>query len=98
MKALLPAVGLSMLAAVLFFSTAQAHDPYYDNYDPYIEAVPNPASYDPYYQLHVIHYQLYRRNYIIYPYYVRPVRVFVGSPVILSPSKNVKSAEPLKRR
>jgi hypothetical protein len=60
---------LSLLA--LHSTSAQAYDPYY-----YQPADQYPQKSDPYYELHQIHYQLYRQRYfpIYHPY--SPVQVF----------------------
>jgi hypothetical protein len=81
-KIFLSAIAIASLVAV-YSGAAQAYDPYYDAYDPY--AVP--VQYDPYYELHQIHYQLYLRPYAVYPYpffIPSPARVVVvGSPVVV---------------
>jgi len=49
---------------------AQTYNPYY--YDPYWDGAqyqPDPQEYDPYYKLHVFHYQLYLPQYYAYPGY-----------------------------
>jgi hypothetical protein len=78
-------LAIAMLSLVTVFSgTARAYDSYYyESYDPYAVEV---QPYDPYYELHQIHYQLYLRSYptVVYPYYVRPVRVFVGAPTFVT--------------
>ena len=80
---------LALLAASLLFihaKAAQAYDPY-----PYYAAgVPYPPpSYDPYYELHLIHYQLYRNPYYPYPYFASgPTQVFIiggWQPAAVSP-------------
>ena len=67
-------LALSLLPASR--SAVDAHDPY--SYDEF--AVEYPPPYDPYYELHVIHYQLYRPPYytVYYrPYVVKPVSVLI---------------------
>jgi hypothetical protein len=91
-------------------ASAQVYDLYYywdgtqyqqflpQQYDPsYYGDQQNPAYYDPYYQLHVLHYQLYLPQYGAYPVYGpccfggvvfpswRPARVRSLPPVIVSP-------------
>lgn len=57
-------------------TVVEAHDPYF-----YEEtAVEYPPAYDPYYELHVIHYQLYRPRY--YPVHYRPY-VVSPAPVVI---------------
>jgi hypothetical protein len=93
-------LAIAMLSLVTVFSgTARAYYPYYyESYDPYIVEV---QSYDPYYELHQIHYQLYLRSYptVVYPYYVRPVRVFVGAPVVVTTPalREVRGPQPARR-
>jgi hypothetical protein len=93
-------LAIAMLSLVTVFSgTARAYDAYYyDSYEPYIVEA---QSYDPYYELHQIHYQLYLRSYstVVYPYYVRPVRVFVGAPpVVIAPApREGRLIQPVRR-
>jgi hypothetical protein len=96
LKTLLTVVALSVLVAVLSGS-AQAHDPYYDPYDPYVADVP---SYDPYYRLHLIHYQLYPKSYptVVYPYYVRRAPVVVVTPPLVAVPAREFRTRPLKAR
>jgi hypothetical protein len=103
-KILLLAVALLALAAILS-GTAQAYDPYYDPnyYDPYNPnvGVDYAAPYDPYYELHLIHYQLYLRSYPYpYPYYVVPLPVFPvrTPPVVVAPSRTVRTVQPVRAR
>jgi hypothetical protein len=97
-KKFLLAIAMFGLVAV-FSGTARAYDAYYyDSYDPYaVEA----QSYDPYYELHLIHYQLYLRSYptVIYPYYyvVRPAPVFVGAPPVVVAPTSVRGPQPTRR-
>jgi hypothetical protein len=73
MKAIVMAVGLmSVLLLGNHEATAQMYQPYPYNaywdgvqYQPY----PYPQQYDPYYDLHVMHYQLYLQQYPGYPVY-----------------------------
>jgi hypothetical protein len=99
-KRVLLAVAVAGLLAV-FSGRAQASEPYY--YDPYTLEAPVPPApyYDPYYQLHVIHYQLYLRSYptVVYPYYVRRVPVVVAAPpVVVLPAGVLKAATPVRSR
>jgi len=99
-KRLLLSIAVAGLVTA-FSGTAQASDGYY--YDPYsIEApVPPALYYDPYYQLHLIHYQLYLRSYstVVYPYYVRRVPVVVvAPPVVPVPAGALKAANPARGR
>ncbi|HEY1266296.1 MAG TPA: hypothetical protein VGH16_03505 [Candidatus Binatia bacterium] len=85
MKKALLAIGTAALLFVLS-PAAHAQVPYY-GYDPYAAyAQPDyPQAYDPYYQLHVLHYQLYLQPYGYY--YYTPPPVFVpGAPVVVAPS------------
>jgi hypothetical protein len=97
-KLFLPIAILTVL--MIYSGTARAYDPYaYASYDAYPVEAP---SYDPYYELHQIHYQLYLRSYptVVYPYYViRPVPVFVGAPpVVVAPvSKSMRILQPVRR-
>ncbi len=98
MKKLLLAIATLSLVTV-FSGTARAYYPYYyESYAPYSVEV---QSYDPYYELHQIHYQLYLRSYptVVYPYYVRPVRVFVGAPVVVTTPapREVRGPQPARR-
>ena len=100
MKSLLSAIAGALLAGV-YSGAAQAHDPCYEANDPYYVA----ASYDPYFELHQIHYQLYLRPFGGYPYpfLVRsPARVVVvsqpivvGSPVVATPAR---ASLPVRKR
>jgi len=79
-------LALSFLA--LYSSAAQAHDLRYSFYGPHFQQL---QPYDPYYELHVIHYQLYRQQfYPHYPFY--PVQVFVirGHPKAFKPHERKK--------
>lgn len=104
MKILLLAVATLSLVAV-YTGTAPAYDPYsYDPYDPYNVSVQYVPPYDPYYELHQIHYQLYLRPYSLYPYpfpyYVpRPASVVViGAPVVGTPARGLRAAQPAARK
>ena len=70
------AVVLALSLLLVSQSAVGAHDPYtYDELG--VEYAP---AYDPYYELHMIHYQLYRpRYYPVYyrPYAVKPVPVII---------------------
>jgi hypothetical protein len=81
---------------------AQLYEPY--PYAPYGYAVPYqpypyPQLYDPYYDLHVMHYQLYLQPYAGYPYY-QPC-CFVGGvgpvwtpPVVVVPPLRIVGPRP----
>jgi hypothetical protein len=74
---------LTVSFLALHAGEAQAHDLRYDFYEPHLQY---PQPYDPYYELHLIHYQLYRQQF--YPRYpVYPVQVFVirGQPKQIRP-------------
>jgi hypothetical protein len=82
---------------------AQVYEPYpYVPYGYAYQPYPYPQYYDPYYDLHVLHYQLYLQQYG-YPYY----QPFVGvaplwtSPVIITRPRVVvprPGAVPFRRR
>jgi hypothetical protein len=91
MKALILAIGV-MGVIVLGHreATAQMYAPYpapyWDGaqYQPY----PYPQQYDPYYDLHVMHYQLYLQQYAGYPVYqsfYQPCCFVSGVPVWPAP-------------
>jgi hypothetical protein len=65
---LLGLLTLSVLA--IHVDVARAHHPYEEIY------VYDSLPYDPYYELHVIHYQLYRQPYHFY-YYGQPIQVLI---------------------
>ena len=73
------AVVLALSLLPVSRSAVEAHDPYgpYTYDEPGIEYAP---VYDPYYELHTIHYQLYRPRY--YPVYYRPY-VVGPAPVLI---------------
>ncbi len=81
MKTLL-LVLLTLSLVAVYAGTARAYDPYYYNpYDSYNVSVQYLPPYDPYYELHQIHYQLYLRPYYVpYSYPLNPVQVFVINP------------------
>jgi hypothetical protein len=92
MKAmLLLAIALIILVLGNQQATAQMYQPYpyvpYENgvqYQPY----PYPQQYDPYYDLHVMHYQLYLQQYPVYPVYpsfYQPCCFVAGVPVWSAP-------------
>jgi hypothetical protein len=67
---------------------AQMYGPY--TYGPYGDVIqyppyPYPQQYDPYYDLHVMHYQLYRQQYSGYPVY-QPCCYVAGIPVWSAPA------------
>ena len=93
-KTLLLVLVMVSLVAV-YAGTARAYDPYYYAYDSYNVSVQYVPPYDPYYELHQIHYQLYLRPYYRYPYpyYVlSPVQVFVigGQPKEIRPGQQAR--------
>ena len=106
MKTFLSAIAIASLVAV-DSSVAQAYDPYYyyEAYDPYAVSVQYAPPYDPYYELHQIHYQLYLRPYVVYPYpffVPSPARVVVvgpppvvGAPFVATP---VRAPQAARRR
>ena len=97
MKMLL--LALVMLSLVVVYAgTGRAYDPYYyDPYDSYNVSVQYLPPYDPYYELHQIHYQLYLR-----PYYPYSYRYYAVSPVpvvvIGGQTREVRSAQPARKR
>ena len=73
------AVVLALSLLLVSRSAVEAHDPYspYTYDEPGIEYAP---VYDPYYELHTIHYQLYRPRYyppVYVPYVVSPAQVVI---------------------
>jgi hypothetical protein len=69
---------------------AQVYAPYYyDPYAPYAYGAPygDASQYDPYYELHTMHYQLYLNPYGYYPYWNGPVIIAPPAPprVVLRP-------------
>jgi len=69
-KSLLPVTLLALLVLGARGLQAQAYGPYY--YDPYwgqIQYQQYLQQYDPYYELHVMHYQLYLPSHQPYPIY-----------------------------
>src|SRR4051812_36597635 len=77
---------LSVLPAQL--AAAQGYNPYY-SYSPYGYGTPygDPRDYDPYYDLHTEHYQLYLNPYGFYPYCCAPAIIapLTPPPVIINP-------------
>ena len=90
---LLVVVGLSLLGVLELRAQTYPYDYYWDGtqYQQY-----SPQEVDPYYQLHVMHYQLYRPQYRalpIYPPFYSPFYqpcCFVGNWVIRRPSVIVR--------
>ena len=73
--------GLFLLTARI--AGAQDYAPYYYYpYAPYAYGAPygDPSQYDPYYELHTMHYQLYLDPYGFYPYWSAPVIVTPPAP------------------
>jgi hypothetical protein len=95
MKAIILAIGLmSILTLGNHEAAAQMYDPYsygayWDGaqYQPYPQYQPNPypQQYDPYYDLHVIHYQLYLQQYPGYPVFYPTCCFVTGIPVLSAP-------------
>jgi hypothetical protein len=92
MKAIVMAVGLmSVLLLGNHEATAQMYQPY--PYNPYWDGVqyqsyPYPQQYDPYYDLHVMHYQLYLQQYPgypVYPSFYQPCCFIAGIPIQSTP-------------
>jgi hypothetical protein len=94
MKALILAIGvMSLIALGRHEAMAQIYAPY--PYAPYWDGVqyqqyPYPQQYDPYYDLHVMHYQLYLQQYPGYPIYqpqpfYQPCCFVAGIPVWTAP-------------
>ncbi|HWO41734.1 MAG TPA: hypothetical protein VNO43_08030 [Candidatus Eisenbacteria bacterium] len=79
-------LAVTLLVSLPFASPdAIAHDPSYQ--EPYWGSVPYqdyvPYPYDPYYELHLIHYQLYRPSHA-YPMY-RACCATIGVPILITP-------------
>jgi len=99
-KRILLAIGFTT-ALVILSAPARAQVPYgYDPYAAYVEVQPDyPQAYDPYYQLHVIHYQLYLQpyGYYYYPGYYAAPRVGVpGAPIVAAPGVVSRPMAPLR--
>jgi len=73
-------LALFLLAARI--AGAQDYAPYYYPYPPYGYGAPygDPSQYDPYYELHTMHYQLYLDPYGFYPYWSAPVIIAPPAP------------------
>jgi hypothetical protein len=88
---LLTLLAVSLL--LIYAKAAQAHDPYY-----YDLSVPyHPSPYDPYYELHQMHYQLYLKPYPPYYYQhypVSPVQLFI----IDRRPREIRVVHPVRRR
>jgi len=82
------------MAAFAGPAAAQAYDPY-DPYGTYAIDPQYAQSYDPYYELHQIHYQLYLRSYgyYPYPYYTAAPRFVVVAPPLFG---GPVAAQPLR--
>ena len=97
---LLVIAALGLMAALTGTAHAQAYGyPYgYDAYAPSDYY----AQYDPYYELHVLHYQLYLGNYgyyYSYPYVVAPAPVVVAPPLVAAPVRQpLRTAPTVVRR
>jgi hypothetical protein len=93
MKALLFSLALmGLLVLTSGKAGAQTYDPYvpYGSDVPYGSGVPYGAypysqQYDPYYDLHTMHYQLYLQQYPGYPYPVYQPCCLVVGPVLTPP-------------
>jgi hypothetical protein len=91
MKAMLLAIGLTILVLGNHQATAQMYQPYpYSPYENGVQYQPYsyPQQYDPYYDLHVMHYQLYLQQYPGYPLYqsfYQPCCFVSGVPVWPAP-------------
>ena len=96
MKKIVVTMAAVLLGMVLSGSAAaQAYDPYgYGAYapDPYAYA----QVYDPYYELHQIHYQLYLRPYGYYPYayFAAPAVPVVVAPPVAAPLRQALRVAP----
>lgn len=101
MKKLVFVMALISLIAAATAARAQVYDPYANPYG-YAPADAYPQVYDPYYQLHVIHYQLYLGgyNYYPYPYFVPVAPVVVAPPAVVAPLRQLFRATtvPVRRR
>jgi hypothetical protein len=82
---------LLVLPARLALGQGYVPDYYYD--PPYGTPYGDPRAYDPYYELHALHYQLYLNpyQYQSYPYYVAP-------PIIARPARPPIIVSPMPRR
>jgi hypothetical protein len=78
-----------------------AHPPY--GYGAPYQPYPYPQYYDPYYDLHVMHYQLYLQQYAGYPIY-QPCCFVAGgarvwsAPTITQPKGTAPRPRPFRRR
>ena len=92
MKALLLTIGLTIFMLGNQHATAQVYQPYpYGAYDNGLQnqSYPYPQQYDPYYDLHVMHYQLYLQQYPgypVYPSFYQPCCFLSGVPVWTAPA------------
>jgi hypothetical protein len=93
MKGLILAIGIiSFIVLGRHETMAQMYAPY--PYAPYWDGVqyqqyPYPQQYDPYYDLHVMHYQLYLQQYPGYPVYqpfYQPCCFITGVPIRPAPA------------
>lgn len=90
MKALILAIGIM---GVIVLGHREAMAQMYAPYTPYwdgvqYQAYPYPQRYDPYYDLHVMHYQLYLQQYPGYPVYqpfYQPCCFITGVPIWTAP-------------
>ena len=93
-------LGLFLLSARI--AGAQAYAPYY--YDPYAPCAygapyGDPSQYDPYYELHTMHYQLYLDPYGFYPYCSAPLVVAPPAPprvVVRPPARGNVPPRPVR--
>ncbi|HTM10676.1 MAG TPA: hypothetical protein VL754_19980 [Verrucomicrobiae bacterium] len=80
--------GLSLLSARI--ASAQGYIPDYFYYPPYAYETPygDPQAYDPYYELHTLHYQLYLPPYQYYSYCCAPTVIVPPAPppIIIRPA------------
>ena len=90
MKAIFFAI---MLMGLLVLGSQEVRAQYYDPYtyapgSQYHQPYPYAQQYDPYYDLHVLHYQLYLPQYPGYPLY-QSCCFAVGVPVLVQPAIRV---------
>jgi len=81
MKAIFFAI---MLMGLLVLGSQEVRAQYYDPYSQY-QPYPYAQRYDPYYDLHVLHYQLYLPQYPGYPFY-QSCCFATGVPVLAQPA------------
>jgi hypothetical protein len=91
-------IALGLMTLVAGAAHAQFYG-YADGYGGYPPVDPN-AAYDPYYELHVIHYQLYLGQYgYSYPYVVPSAPVIITPSAVAAPARRTpRATAPTARR